>query len=71
MIKKGTKVVGVWGAYIPDSFGVVTHAADLCKIEWDGECGNFKDNARTYVHWTRIKPSYRETKGVGIYVNDL
>lgn len=71
MIKKGTKVVGVWGAYFPDSFGVVTHSAKLCKIEWDGKCGNFKENPRTYIHHTEIKPSYKNSYKAGVYVNDL
>lgn len=73
MIKKGTKIVGIWGATLPHSYGVVTHAAGLCKVEWDGECGNFTKggNARTYIAMNEIKPSYIDSKGIGIYVNDL
>ena len=41
-IKKGTKLIGVWGAMIPDSEGeVVEVIGNVARIAWDHDHENY------------------------------
>ena len=66
-LQRGTQVIGVWGAMVPESHGYVSSMEDTNQgtevdIMWDNGCVY-------HVMLNQIQNDYLENNQVGFYVN--
>ena len=67
MLERGTQVIGVWGAMVPESHGYVSSMEDTNQgtevdIMWNNGCVY-------HVMLNQIQDDYLENDQVGFYVN--